>query len=306
MKNIMVLKEYYKRVCSPLIFINETNLENNKNAKVYLYDFKDEEELYNFKKVFQEYLPFYVRNFDRISRYKITDNDEEIGKMLLEKAKEIKFSSGSIPNRGTNIDGIYGEIYNDFYIRNVIDKDRLVSYLSRKSYERPRGENEGIDIVGCSLKDDKVEISFSEAKFMTDIYSAKDNLISDTETHLDKEFINGFMNFVLQRQGDLINERTEIINEKINEFNGIKEDTGLSFIEVLNKLQFSVRFIYFAIFNNKHRDIVFYEGKIKEIINSFNSHIEKTGINNYEIEVVFIPTFNTSMTLKDKMEEWDE
>lgn len=306
MKNIMVLKEYYKRVCSPLIFINETNLENNKNAKVYLYDFKDEEELYNFKKVFQEYLPFYVRNFDRISRYKITDNDEEIGKMLLEKAKEIKFSSGSIPNRGTNIDGIYGEIYNDFYIRNVIDKDRLVSYLSRKSYERPRGENEGIDIVGCSLKDDKVEISFSEAKFMTDIYSAKDNLISDTETHLDKEFINGFMNFVLQRQGDLINERTEIINEKINEFNDIKEDTGLSFIEVLNKLQFSVRFIYFAIFNNKHRDIVFYEGKIKEIINSFNSHIEKTGINNYEIEVVFIPTFNTSMTLKDKMEEWDE
>lgn len=302
----MVLKEYYKRVCSPLIFINETNLENNKNAKVYLYDFKDEEELYNFKKVFQEYLPFYVRNFDRISRYKITDNDEEIGKMLLEKAKEIKFSSGSIPNRGTNIDGIYGEIYNDFYIRNVIDKDRLVSYLSRKSYERPRGENEGIDIVGCSLKDDKVEISFSEAKFMTDIYSAKDNLISDTETHLDKEFINGFMNFVLQRQGDLINERTEIINEKINEFNDIKEDTGLSFIEVLNKLQFSVRFIYFAIFNNKHRDIVFYEGKIKEIINSFNSHIEKTGINNYEIEVVFIPTFNTSMTLKDKMEEWDE
>lgn len=306
MKNIMVLKEYYKRVCSPLIFINETNLENNKNAKVYLYDFKDEEELYNFKKVFQEYLPFYVRNFDRISRYKITDNDEEIGKMLLEKAKEIKFSSGSIPNRGTNIDGIYGEIYNDFYIRNVIDKDRLVSYLSRKSYERPRGENEGIDIVGCSLKDDKVEISFSEAKFMTDIYSAKDNLILDTETHLDKEFINGFMNFVLQRQGDLINERTEIINEKINEFNDIKEDTGLSFIEVLNKLQFSVRFIYFAIFNNKHRDIVFYEGKIKEIINSFNSHIEKTGINNYEIEVVFIPTFNTSMTLKDKMEEWDE
>lgn len=306
MKNIILLKEYYKRVCSPLIFINETNLENNKNAKVYLYDFKDEEELYNFKKVFQEYLPFYVRNFDRISRYKITANDEEIGKMLLEKAKEIKFSSGSIPNRGTNIDGIYGEIYNDFYIRNVIDKDRLVSYLSRRSYERPRGENEGIDIVGCSLKDDKVEISFSEAKFMTDIYSAKDNLISDTETHLDKEFINGFMNFVLQRQGDLINERTEIINEKINEFNDIKEDTGLSFIEVLNKLQFSVRFIYFAIFNNKHRDIVFYEEKIKEIINSFNSHIEKTDINNYEIEVVFIPTFNTSMTLKDKMEEWDE
>lgn len=306
MKNIMLLKEYYKRVCSPLIFINETNLENNKNAKVYLYDFKDEEELYNFKKVFQEYLPFYVRNFDRISRYKITDNDEETRKILLEKAKEIKFESGSIPNRGIENDGIYGEVYNDFYIRNVIGEERLVSYLIRRSYERPGCENQGIDIVGCRLKDDKVEISLSEAKFVTNIYSAKNKLITDTETHLDKDFINGFMNFVIQRQGDIINERTEKINEKINEFNDIKEDTRLSFIEVLNKLEFSVRFIYFAIFNDMHRDIVFYKGKIEDIIKSFNSNIEKTGINNYDIEVVFIPTFNSSMRLKEKMEEWDE
>ena len=305
MENIYILKEYYKRICSPLVFVNETNLINNKNVKVYLYDFKDEDELYNFKKVFQEYLPFYVRNFDSISKYKITDNDEETSKMLVEKAKYIKFKSGSIPNRGTDKDGIYGEVYNDFYIRNVIDKDRLVSYLSRRSYERPKGENEGIDIVGCGLKNDKLEITFSEAKFMTDIYSAKTNLISDTKNHLDKDFINDFMNFVIQRQGDIISERAEIINEKINEFNDIKEETGLSFIEVLNKLEVTVKFIYFAIFNNKHRDILFYEEKIKEIINSFNFNIENTGINNYEIEIVFIPTFNTSMDLKNKMEEWD-
>ena len=136
MENIYRLKEYYKRVCSPLVFVNETSLENNKNVKVYLYDFKTEEELSNFKKVFQEYLPFYVRNYDSISKYKISDDDEEISKMLVEKAKYIKFKSGSIPNRGVDKDGIYGEIYNDFYIRNIIDKDRLISYLSRRSYER--------------------------------------------------------------------------------------------------------------------------------------------------------------------------
>lgn len=305
MENINMLKEYYKRICSPLIFINETNLPNNKGVKVYLYDFKDEEELYNFKKVFQEYLPFYVRNFDSISRYKIPNNDEETSKMLLEKAKYIKFKSDSIPNRGTKIDGIYGEVYNDFYIRNIIDKDRLVSYISRRSYERPKGENEGIDLVGCGLKNNKLEITFSEAKFMTDIYAAKTNLISDTEKHLDKDFINEFMNFVIQRQGDIISERAELINEKINEFNDVKEETGLSFIEVLNKLEVSVKFIYFAIFNNKHRDILFYEEKIQDIIKSFNNNIEKTGIKNYDIEIVFIPTFNSSMNLKNKMEEWD-
>lgn len=306
MENIYRLKEYYKRVCSPLVFVNETSLENNKNVKVYLYDFKTEEELSNFKKVFQEYLPFYVRNYDSISKYKISDDDDEISKMLVEKAKYIKFKSGSIPNRGADKDGIYGEIYNDFYIRNIIDKDRLISYLSRRSYERPRGENEGIDIVGCGVKNDKLEITFSEAKFMTNIYSAKTNLILDTENHLDKDFINDFMNFVIQRQGDIISERIATINEKINEFNDTIEDTGLTFIEVLNKLEVSVKFIYFAIFNNEHRDILFYEDKIQEIINSFNANIKKTNINNYEIEVVFIPTFNTSMDLKNKMEEWDE
>lgn len=306
MENIYRLKEYYKRVCSPLVFVNETSLENNKNVKVYLYDFKTEEELSNFKKVFQEYLPFYVRNYDSISKYKISDDDEEISKMLVEKAKYIKFKSGSIPNRGVDKDGIYGEIYNDFYIRNIIDKDRLISYLSRRSYERPRGENEGIDIVGCGLKNDKLEITFSEAKFMTNIYSAKNNLILDTQNHLDKDFIDDFMNFVIQRQGDIISERVATINEKINEFNDTIEDTGLTFIEVLNKLEVSVKFIYFAIFNNEHRDILFYEDKIQEIINSFNANIKKTNIKNYEIEVVFIPTFNTSMDLKNKMEEWDE
>ena len=141
---------------------------------------------------------------------------------------------------------------------------------------------------------------------MTNIYSARNNLILDTQNHLDKDFINDFMNFVIQRQGDIISERVATINEKINEFNDTIEDTGLTFIEVLNKLEVSVKFIYFAIFNNEHRDILFYEDKIQEIVNSFNANIKKTNIKNYEIEVVFIPTFNTSMDLKNKMEEWDE
>ena len=44
--------------------------------------------------------------------------------------------------------------------------------------------------------------------------------------------------------------------------------------------------------------------EILEIIQEFNQNIVNTGINNYSIEVVFIPTFNESMTLKRKMEEW--
>ena len=114
--NIEILKDYYKRVCVPLIFINEYILEECCKAKVYLYNFQKEEELQNFKKVFQEYIPFYVKNFDRILRYDLTENDDEISTLLLNKAKNIKQREGILPARPIRRNGIYGEVYNDFYV----------------------------------------------------------------------------------------------------------------------------------------------------------------------------------------------
>lgn len=304
--NIEILKEYYKRVCAPLIFINEYILENCCKAKVYLYDFKKQEELNNFKKVFQEYIPFYVKNFDRISRYKLTEVDEDISKLLINKAKHIKKSENILPDRETRINGIYGEVYNDFYVRNILENERLITYLSRRCYERPNSENQGIDIVTCSLKAEGIEIVFSEAKFVTDINSAGSKLKDDVRSHVNKDYINNFLQFVMQKQGEVINERKKEINNKINEFNDLMEDEDITFIEALNRMNFSVKFIFFAIFNNEIRETITYENKIKEIIEEFNLKVQKTEICNYSIEVVFIPTFNCSMDLKNKMEEWDE
>lgn len=304
--NIEILKDYYKRVCAPLIFINEYILEDCCRAKVYLYDFQKEEELNNFKKVFQEYIPFYVKNFDRISRYKLTESEEEISKLLLSKAKHIKKTENILPDREIRMNGIYGEVYNDFYVRNILQNERLITYLSRRSYERPNSENQGIDIVACSIKDENIEVVFSEAKFVTDINSAGSKLKDDVQNHVSKDYINNFLQFVMQKQGEVINERKIEINNKINEFNDLMEDEEITFIETLNKMKFSVKFIFFAIFNNEIRETVIYESKIKEIIKEFNSKIEETEINDYSIEVVFVPTFNSSMNLKNKMEEWDE
>lgn len=304
--NIDILKDYYRRVCSPLVFINEYILENCYKAKVYLYDFKKEEELNNFKKVFQEYIPFYVKNFDRISRYKLSNTDDEISKLLLKKARHIKKTENILPNREIRMNGIYGEVYNDFYVRNVLDNERLITYLARRSYESPNVENQGIDIVVCSMKDENIEVLFSEAKFVADINSAESNLKGDIQKHVNEEYINNFLQFVMQKQGDAINERKKEINDRINEFNDLMEDEEITFIEALNKLNFSVKFIFFAIFNNEARATIIYENKIKEIIKEFNTFIQATNIDNYSIEVVFIPTFNKSMQLKNKMEEWDE
>ena len=304
--NIEILQDYYKRICAPLIFINEFILENCCRAKVYLYDFKKEEELNNFKKVFQEYIPFYVKNFDRISRYKLTESDEDISKLLISKARHIKKTENILPDRQIRMNRIYGEVYNDFYVRNVLQNERLITYLSRRSYERPNSENQGIDIVACSIKGENIEVVFSEAKFVTDINKAGIKLKDDVKSHVDKEYINNFLQFVMQKQGEVVNERKIEINNKINEFNDLMEDEDIKFIEALNRMNFSVKFIFFAIFNNEIRETVIYENKIKEIIEEFNSKVKETGINDYSIEVVFIPTFNSSMKLKNKMEEWDE
>lgn len=304
--NIGILQDYYKRVCAPLIFINEFTLENCCSAKVYLYDFKKEEELNNFKKVFQEYIPFYVKNFDRISRYKLTESDEAISKLLLSKARHIKKIENILPDRQIKNNGIYGEVYNDFYVRNILQNERLITYLSRRSYERPNSENQGIDIVACSMNGENIEVVFSEAKFVIDINKAESQLKGDVKSHVNKEYINNFLQFVMQKQGELINERKIEINNKINEFNDLMEDEDIKFIEALNRMNFSVKFIFFAIFNNEIRETLIYEKKIKEIIEEFNLKIKETDINNYNIEVVFIPTFNSSMKLKNKMEEWDE
>ncbi len=306
MSKIEILKEYYKRVCAPLIFVGERYLNDENTAKVYVYDFNNEEELMNFKKVFQEYLPFYVRNFDRIARYKLEGGDAGISRELLIKALGIKKDKILLTNRASNQNGIYGELYNDFYLRNIAKQERLATYLMRREYNREGQESKGIDVVTCALKGGTVEVSLSEAKFVKNLGSAKSELKDDIIKHVNKEYINGFMNFVMQHQGEVICERTTEINEKINQFNDLIEDEGLEFIDALNRMGFSAKFVFFALFNNESREDNTYKAKMIELIDKFYEVVTETGIEKYTIEIVFIPTFNEVQKLKDKMEEWDE
>lgn len=294
-EKIRVLKEYYKRVCSPLIFVNETQLENNKIAKVYLYDFSTKEELENFKKVFQEYLPFYVLNFDLISLY---DVENEINQQLRKDAEYI-YKSKITPDRKTGVNGIFGELFNDYYIKNIINKEIFLTYLSRRTYNSGNWENQGIDIVACEEVNNRLNIILSEAKFVGSLSRAKEELkgdISGEHEHLNKEYINGYMDFVVNRQFGLDKVRSEEVQRLINEFNAKKWTEKLNFIDCINKLGCSCQFVYFAIFKQSgDRNIKDFKESINEIVNEFNNKIKETEIENYSIEVVFIPTFNTSM-----------
>ena len=301
MENIDILKRYYKEVCTPLIFVNETSLEKLKNVKVYLYDFNREQELENFKKVFQEYMAMYVRNNDIINMYDLTKN---ISEQLQKEFKRIyKIIT---PDRKTGVNGIFGELFNDYYLKNVLNEEILLAYVSKKEFNNSN-EAKGIDLVCCEDKNETLEIILSEAKFVGNLNSAKNSLIKDIsgeDNHLNSKYINSYMNFVLNRQQGLDSIRKENVTLKINEINKkiILEDK--KFIEAINELGYSIRFIYFAIFQyENNRNIENFEDSINEILKEFEKQIRKTEVNHYSIEIVFIPTFNTSMSLKNKMEE---
>lgn len=302
MNNSKILEEYYSHVCAPLIFINETKINDEINAKIYLYNFSLLEELYNFKKVFQEYLIYYIENYDMIERLVLPITNNEISEYLVTKGKKIR-TNPIIPQRGVKINGLYGELFNDFYLRNICGNERFFGYISKRTYESGNNENKGIDNVVCNIKNDSLEIVLSEAKFLVNISASEKGLSSDTE-HVDFNYINDYMNIAVKKQAELIPERAKILNDKINALNILIEDEDKNFIEAINELEYSIKFIYFAIFKNDDRNALNYEQNILEIIKNFNNKISETGILKYSIEIVFIPTFNESMVLKNEMEAW--
>ena len=52
-----------------------------------------------------------------------------------------------------------------------------------------------------------------------------------------------------------------------------------------------------------NRNVENFRSAIEEILTEFNQQIENIKINKYNVEIVFVPTFNDSMDLKNKMEE---
>ena len=124
MGNIDILKKYYKEVCTPLIFVNETSLEELRNVKVYLYDFNKQQELENFKKVFQEYMAMYVRNEDIINLY---DLSQDIAEQLKKEFKKY--------------DKTFWYLYNFIYSKNEFSKQWLKWIGFKFDNPKPAGMN---------------------------------------------------------------------------------------------------------------------------------------------------------------------
>lgn len=314
MEVILKLRDYYNRNCKNLIFVGERKLSNYNNCKMYFLDVENKIELNNYKKVFQEYLLFYIRNRDHLkSIKKINDatTDELLSINLLYEGKKIRSNKGLYPQIDIEKSGIYGELFNDFYL-NIVKQEEVVStYSLRSSFNLPNIK--GVDLVACKIENNNLVIIFSESKFVSSISSASSSLCDDivgTDSqlgHITKDYINQYTSFIMNKNHSIYFDKnnSKLIMNKLNELNNLILNQEIEPIDAINNLNIKIRFDFFAIYNDSNYNIEERREFFLKIVNQFSSNILNTGINKYDIEIVFIPTKNKSMDIKKEVEQWD-
>lgn len=308
-ETLIMLKNYFKENCSDLVFSNETVLEGNNNAKMYHVNVDAITEKNNYKKIFQEYLVLFIRSYEKL-RYMDLDGNLS-SETLLEYGKNTWNNKGLIITSKLMSSGIFGELFNDFYINIVKDENILITYSTKRGF----GEKniKGVDVVGCMLEDDNFTFIFSESKFVGSASYAKESLKDDingkkTEaSHITDEYINKFSEFMLDKSHSLYNDESKKTTKIINTIDLInrKRYANEKLIDIFNELNIKIRFVFFAIYTDTKFKASERETYYNEILHDFNNQIKKTGLKKYDIEIVFIPIINKSTEIKEYMSKWD-
>jgi len=312
----MKLRNYYEKHCAPLIFYGEQRLENNSFCKMYFLDTTVEKELKNYKKLFQEYLFLYVRNHDTLSNFdnlKEENDEDNISKALYLNSKKIWDDESLIITSNPITLGIYGELFDEFYLNIVKKENTLLTYSTKSSFNVRNIK--GCDNISALWENDGLTLILSECKFYTDIKNASNSLIEDIigneneKSHITKEYINRYLNFVADKPHSIFsnnedNKKIISIYEKINH-DILNAPNTVTSIDILNKYNVKIRFDFFAIYCDNVYTPIERAQYYKNIVNAFNKQIVNTGINNYSMEIIFIPTKNKSPEIKRSMYTWN-
>lgn len=290
------LKNYYYNNYRKLVFLIRKEMNTNSSCVMYLYDYNLEFE--NFSRTFVYYLPLYADSYDLFRYYSISDD------FLLKKSKEIWKLSRF--DKDINTSGIYGEVLLDFYVR-IVSKNEIFSVYASKSSYNNRSELKGIDTVGLEcINEDCFNFIFAEAKFVANLSNAKQELISDIcgkSGHLNSLFLNDYYSFAMRHCSVNNNSHGKSAKKYIDNLNEKVCIDGMSFIEAVNFLNYKIKFVYFAVFASSYKDPSSITNHYDDILTAFYSTISSTGIKNYDIEIVLIPTNNVPKEIKKKMRE---
>ena len=307
------LREYYDTNCKKLVFLNEKKLSTNSNCKMYYLDILEQQELLNYKKLFQEYLVFYIRNRDQLLLLNsINDaNLSDLSNVLQTEGKRVRNDKGIYPQTDEKRSGIYGELFDDFYLNIVKKEEVLLTYALKESFNEPNAK--GVDVVATDIVDGEQIMIFSEAKFVVNISSASSSLVDDIIGndvqlgHVTKDYINKYTSFLLNRGHSIFfdDKKGELINTNINNLNYLLLNNDMLPIDAINQLNIRIRFDFFAIYSDNNQNIEERQEYYNKILKACNDNIASTGLLKYDIEIIFIPTKNTSVDLKRVMETWD-
>lgn len=311
MNPLETLENYYYNEHKDKIFCMKLCVDGKCFNILYNYDKKDEIE--KFVSSFTEYLPYYVSNGDILE---CIDVNGTVSEKLSEISKRC-WNGPSVPKREAKVNGIFGEVFLDFYER-IIKKDKLAStYASRRDF-RSNSENKGFDNVLFKICEDNIELVFAESKFVVNKSHAQSSLIKDikgepatggkkeTPGHLTSEFMNDYIAFVVEKNSFFSDSDKLLLKPFFKDLNDVLINENGKFIAFLIAKNIKINCVFFAIFKNQSITPSDYIDAYDAIEAEAKQHLEAIGFKKYSLEIVFIPTFSESMEIKGAIDKYYE
>lgn len=297
-----IISHYYNNYRTKVFL---TRLSSNTRNFYLMYIYNYEQELENFSQTFLKYLPFYVRNTDYFSQ--LNDNTD-LDALLEKRSKSLRKNSKIVPKRTIATDGIYGELFLDFYLRIVNKFNAIITYANKRSFDS-NSETTGPDNVVYFVDEaNRINLCICEAKFVAGASYAKNCLLEDIQGttakrgHITKDYLNDYFQFIVEKGCDILEKDKKIFESFLKELNE-QLDNGNDFLSIIINHNICVNFIFFAIFDSTKRVPDDLKNHYEEIYTLCQNNLRQIGITNYKIEIVFIPTSNDTMTIKEAMEK---
>ncbi len=308
--DVKQLVAHYQNQYARKVFMTRLSDAMQNAYIMYVYDYAHE--LDNFADTFLKYLPFYVRNSDY---FEVIDESGDVDAQLVSRSKNMRKNSQVIPQRKIEVDGIYGELFLDFYLRIVSARNAVITYANKRSFASNYESTGPDNIVYYIDTTGSINICLCETKFVGGAANAKNNLVEDIvgkpstpgkkdgkPAHVSASFLNDYFQFVVEKGYQIPEPDKSRFKTFFTDLNH-QLDCGNDFISILIKHNVCVNFVFFAIFDSKKRTPDKLKDYYDEIYSQCDQNAKTIGFTNYKIEIVFVPTENTTMDIKRAMEK---
>lgn len=294
---IKELVKYYDSEFTKLVF-EKCVFETTKPYYI-LYLHNNDNEPEYFSTTFLHYLPFYVHSKESLEAI-----DEKDARSQLETFSKYLWNKNPIiKNRKTEVNGIYGELFLDYYLKIVKKYQTFVIYANLISYKCSE-EIKGFDNFTFYLNENNIVLSLAEAKFVSSKSNAKNSLISDIHNHIKLDYFNDYASFIFSK-GSTEDDGSHTIYDLLARMNSkIMQNSEKSFADILKEENIKLHFVYFAIFTSKEFSIEKYDDFYKELYEEFEQQVKREFSQfDIAIDVVLVPIKNQSIDIKREIDE---